>query len=82
MWKGGVAGAVFDRQPGCLQTNLIGLKTNSRRQILHPKTQIQSDRTLNLNWTLEQGMIHGQGCKDCPSVVTHYFNAVMSPVGH
>jgi hypothetical protein len=42
--------------------------TNSRRQILHPKIQIQSDRTLNLNWTLEQGMIHGQGCKDCPSV--------------
>jgi hypothetical protein len=77
-----VAGAVFDRRPGCLQTNLIGLKTNSRRQTLPPKTQIQSDRTLNLNWTLEQGVICGQECKDCPSVATHYFNAVMSPVGH
>jgi hypothetical protein len=55
---------------------------NSRRQNLRPKTQIQSDRTLNLNGTLEQGMIHGQGCKDCPSVVTHYFITVMSPGGH
>jgi hypothetical protein len=61
MWKGGVAGAAFDRRPECLQTNLIGLKTNSRRQILRPKTQIQSDRTLNLNRTLEQGMIRCNG---------------------
>ena len=72
MWKGGVAGAAFGRRPGCLQTNLIGLKTNSKRWILGPKTQIQSDRTPNLNRTLEQGMIHGQECKDCPSVATHY----------
>jgi ribulose bisphosphate carboxylase small subunit len=55
---------------------------NSRRRILRPKTQIQSDRTLNLNRTLEQGMIRGQEYKDCPSVATHYFNAVMSPVRH
>jgi hypothetical protein len=44
----------------------------SMRQILHPKIQIQSGQTRNLNRTLEQGMIHGQECKDCPSVATHY----------
>jgi hypothetical protein len=44
----------------------------SRRQILHPKIQIQSGQIRNLNRTLEQGMIRGQEYKDCPSVATHY----------
>jgi hypothetical protein len=72
MWKGGVAMVVFDRRPGCLQTNLISLRMSNRMQILGPSTQTRSGRIQDRILTLEQGMIRGQGCKDCPSVATHY----------
>jgi hypothetical protein len=78
MWKGGVAGAAFDRRPGCLQTNLIGLKTNSRRQIVTdlrgpPSEHTQTEKLQDLK-KLAQYYAHDQG--SCDDVQISYLETL------